>query len=331
MTEILALKCEYLEAQSQLVRDFRLNSYDDGTLELVDLKKNRIFLKRVYCNVSRNELFAGSVVNIFGKAIEVMGPADEGTRKYFETKTSIARAAVRICESEALGALVRDLQKSFTCLRTLKSVALCDLPTSTADRLRAAPGELVLILKIFDASGIDGQARLNALLDQRPGVTAVALEDDIDRTLPNIAGRSEVPTATLCLVKPHAYKRSGDVLSAIADAGFKVTGLQVFILDTELAHKFFMPYKGVWPRYEDIVAHMLEGPCLAIQVTTNVSDFRDFAGPTDANLARILRPKSLRARFGIDVVQNAVHCTDMREDAPLECSYFFNFLATGAA
>lgn len=331
MAAILALKCEYLEAQSQLVRDFRLNSYDDGTLELVDLRKNRIFLKRVYCNVSRNELFAGSVVNIFGKAIEVMGPADDGTRKYFETKTSIARAAVRLCGTKDLGALVRDLQKSFTCLRTLKSVAICDLPPGAADLLRTAPGELVLILKVFDASGNNGQARLEALLEQRPGITAVALEDDIDGTVSNIVSRLEVSTATLCLVKPHAYKRSGDILSAIADAGFNVTGLQVFILDAELAHKFFMPYKGVWPRYEDIVAHMLDGPCLAIHVTANVSDFRDFAGPTDANLARILRPKSLRARFGIDVVQNAVHCTDMRDDAPLECSYFFDFLASGAA
>lgn len=35
-------------------------------------------------------------------------------------------------------------------------------------------------------------------------------------------------------------------------------------------------------------------------------------------IARHLRPRTLRAKFGINKVQNAVHCTDLPEDASLE-------------
>jgi nucleoside diphosphate kinase len=35
-------------------------------------------------------------------------------------------------------------------------------------------------------------------------------------------------------------------------------------------------------------------------------------------IARALRPKSLRALFGSDKIKNAVHCTDLPEDAILE-------------
>ena len=35
---------------------------------------------------------------------------------------------------------------------------------------------------------------------------------------------------------------------------------------------------------------------------------------------------SYRAKFGIDRVKNAVHCTDLPEDGTIECEYFFNIL-----
>lgn len=37
-------------------------------------------------------------------------------------------------------------------------------------------------------------------------------------------------------------------------------------------------------------------------------------------VAQELRPTSLRARFGSDRVRNAVHCSDLPEDGPLEVS-----------
>jgi nucleoside-diphosphate kinase len=44
-------------------------------------------------------------------------------------------------------------------------------------------------------------------------------------------------------------------------------------------------------------------------------------GPHDPEIARTLRPNTIRARFGQDRIKNAVHCTDLPEDGPLEVSF----------
>jgi nucleoside-diphosphate kinase len=43
----------------------------------------------------------------------------------------------------------------------------------------------------------------------------------------------------------------------------------------------------------------------------------------DPEIAKNLRPNSLRAKFGIDRAKNAIHCTDLAEDGIIECEYFF--------
>ncbi|CAN0182842.1 unnamed protein product [Phaeothamnion confervicola] len=59
---------------------------------------------------------------------------------------------------------------------------------------------------------------------------------------------------------------------------------------------------------------------------TVVAAFRQTAGPWDVEAARVLRPRSLRARYGADNVRCAVHCTDLPEDGPLESRFFFELL-----
>jgi nucleoside-diphosphate kinase len=57
-----------------------------------------------------------------------------------------------------------------------------------------------------------------------------------------------------------------------------------------------------------------------------VAEFRAFSGPLSPELARTLRPDSLRSLFGSDTTQNAVHCTDLPEDGDMECRYIFETL-----
>ena len=72
------------------------------------------------------------------------------------------------------------------------------------------------------------------------------------------------------------------------------------------------------------------GTCVALQLTrfdspeTLVDDVREIVGPRDPEIARTIRPESLRARFGEDKQFNAVHCVDLPEDGPLEVDFFFN-------
>ncbi len=58
-----------------------------------------------------------------------------------------------------------------------------------------------------------------------------------------------------------------------------------------------------------------------------VSRLREMCGPSDPDLARKLRPASLRARYGLKGPdENAIHCTDLKEDGRLETEYFFKVL-----
>ena len=76
------------------------------------------------------------------------------------------------------------------------------------------------------------------------------------------------------------------------------------------------------------------GPCLALQIArpggdpaATVEAFRELCGPADVEIARHLRPGSLRAKYGRNRVQNCLHCTDLPEDGGLECKFFFDTLA----
>lgn len=57
-----------------------------------------------------------------------------------------------------------------------------------------------------------------------------------------------------------------------------------------------------------------------------VTAFRETAGPWDVDMAKELRPESIRAIYGENSARSGVHCTDLPEDGPLECRYFFELM-----
>jgi nucleoside-diphosphate kinase len=44
----------------------------------------------------------------------------------------------------------------------------------------------------------------------------------------------------------------------------------------------------------------------------------------DPEIAKNLRPNTIRAKFGQSRDVNAIHCTDLEEDGTLEVEYFFS-------
>lgn len=81
---------------------------------------------------------------------------------------------------------------------------------------------------------------------------------------------------------------------------------------------------------QEVLKNMCSGPCIALEVRGEdvVRRFRDFCGPFDVQVARVLRPTSLRATLGKSSVLNAVHCTDCPEDGVLESQFVFHTLAS---
>ncbi|CAG9135190.1 unnamed protein product [Plutella xylostella] len=139
---------------------------------------------------------------------------------------------------------------------------------------------------------------------------------------------------TLCIVKPHAVREGllGRAMEMIDDGGFDVTALNMFIVDSVNANEFYEVYKGIVPEYQGMVEELASGPCVAMEIVAKdksvntAVEFRKMVGPTDPEIARLLRPHTLRARLGVNKVKNAVHCSDLPEDGLLEVEYFFKIL-----
>ena len=141
---------------------------------------------------------------------------------------------------------------------------------------------------------------------------------------------SEGNNSTLCVIKPHALKDGleGSIIKQIIGAGYQIGGVLITTIDLNTANEFLEVYKGVVPEYVDMAAEFADGPLMAIELVKEnaVKDFRQLCGPRDALVAKQIRPQSLRAIYGKDIVHNAVHCTDLEEDAPIEVEYFFNLV-----
>jgi nucleoside-diphosphate kinase len=111
-------------------------------------------------------------------------------------------------------------------------------------------------------------------------------------------------------------------------------------VDRARAAAFLDVYKGVVPEYGAMVEELTAGPALVLELAQRadgggggggggggesvVQALRQAAGPADPELARMVRPNSVRARFGQTAVQNALHCTDLECDAALEVDFFFS-------
>ncbi|KAJ3239736.1 Nucleoside diphosphate kinase 7 [Chytriomyces hyalinus] len=143
--------------------------------------------------------------------------------------------------------------------------------------------------------------------------------------------------STLAIIRPHAMHSglAGKIMASICQHGYKITDAQIYNLDRVNAEEFLEVYKTVVPEYKLMVDQLTSGPLLALEITLPqhtaddiVSSFRELVGPNDPELARNLRPKSLRALYGTDKVRNAVHCTDLEADGILEVQFFFRIMAS---
>ena len=111
-------------------------------------------------------------------------------------------------------------------------------------------------------------------------------------------------------------------------AGFEISAAELFNLSRAMIEEFYDVYRGVLPEYLPLIEHISNGPSIVLEVRQEnaVNSFRELCGPYDPEIAKHLKPDSIRAKFGENRVKNAVHCTDLSEDGRLECQYFFQVL-----
>jgi nucleoside-diphosphate kinase len=136
---------------------------------------------------------------------------------------------------------------------------------------------------------------------------------------------------TLGIIKPHAVSAgvAGEIIQRIQKEGFEISAMRMFNVDSTNSADFYEVYKGVVPEFQGMVESLTIGSCIAIEIKSdnNVVDrFRALCGPSDPELARVLRPNTIRALYGDNKIENAIHCTDLEDDGVLEVEFFFKIL-----
>ena len=141
---------------------------------------------------------------------------------------------------------------------------------------------------------------------------------------------ARLANSTAVVIKPHALAAglAGKIIDAFLDEGFFVSAIESLAIDKIAAEEFFEVYKGVAPEYAGMIDTITAGPVIALEIcgADAVEKVRAFVGPFDPEIARHIRPRTLRARFGVDKLRNAVHATDLPEDGVLEAEYLFQIL-----
>ena len=195
-------------------------------------------------------------------------------------------------------------------------------PTDSSDARKVAPGS------IRAQYGTD--ATRNACHGSDSELSAKREADFFFRRTSRRMSTATFTKCTLGIIKPHAVVEGlvGKIIKEIASSGFTVSALKLQYMEKANTQEFYEVYKGVVSEYGSMVEELTSGPCIAMEITGENAHakFREFCGPVDPEIARHLRPHTLRAKFGTDKIKNALHCTDLPEDGLLEVEYFFKIL-----
>ena len=127
---------------------------------------------------------------------------------------------------------------------------------------------------------------------------------------------------TMIMVRrPGGKGQSGEILSMIEGAGFRVIGMKIRRLTKQDAEAFYAVHKAR-PFFPGLVTFMTEGPVvtLVLERENAIAKWRDLMGATNpANAAE----GTIRKRFAENIERNCVHGSDASETAAVEIPFFF--------
>jgi len=308
---------EWYDPSASLVRQYQLIYYTaDGTLEMYDLKNRRTFLKRCdYPGVGVKDLFKGGIITVYSRQLTIVEYADSFTAGIFEKNAQTTTCCVKASAIPSMGRIIDAVNGS----------------GFTISELALVKGELAISVTGDMASGSFEQLiqQMNAQLGA--GSIGPAPPDVLSGAKPPIA---QIESSSLLLVRPHAVKAGmvGRMIDQVLGSGFKVMNMKMVQLTRPNAQEFLEVYRGVVPECVDWVEELASGKSVALQLVheakpeATVLAVRELCGAHDPEIANHLHPHSLRAQYGESKVKNAVHCTDLPEDGPLEVDYFFQLL-----
>lgn len=354
---------EWHDAQADLLRRYMVTYFlRDNTIGMYDLKSRRDFLKRSeVAGVKLSDLYIGSIITILARQLKVIEYADDYTRNALETTRDRTLALVKPDAYSQVGHILSAIHGAGFVVASLKMVRMgakeaqefADLSGRGEVDPRNLSADVVVAIELVGDDAVRkwlamiGPASPDQARREAPRSIRAAYGADESRNavygsadarsaaaeIDFFFGRPWPATAlfnncTLCVVRPHAFASAGDIVTRILQEGFEISAMRVWHLDKATAEEFSEVYRGVSPEYHDMVGQLCAGPSLVMEIRQEdaVPSFRQLVGPMDPEVAKHLRPNTLRAKFGVDRVKNAVHCTDLPEDGLIEVEYFFNIM-----
>jgi len=355
-----AFVAEWFDPMPQLTKQYLLKYFPEShEVEMVDGKSKRLFLKRskVPATILPQEFFVGSRMVLYSRNLNLVEYGDTKTRQVMSQKEVKSVVLLGPDVYEHFGKLVNTFIeegftigkiKMFKLGRTEASQVYQILSSqllSSADRhiqhLSSNVGLAVLLLgeqALERCQQIVEQLRQRYAADSvRNALSCAGTENQADQldkfffgSTSQLASTATFDNCSCCVIRPHAVKQglTGLILDDILSQGYEVAALEMFILERPMAEEFLEVYKGVLQEYADMVDQFCSGACVAMEIRAEdaVSTFRQSAGPWDVEMAKELRPNTIRAKYGTNRVLNAIHCTDLPEDGVAECQYFFDLL-----
>ncbi|KAJ3099074.1 Nucleoside diphosphate kinase 7 [Phlyctochytrium planicorne] len=319
---------------------------------MYDIKQKRTFLKRTKSDLRLQDLHVGAAVNVNARQLIIKDYGDEFTQKRLSKQMERSLILIKPSSLSESGQILDTLiQQQFTivnlrmlrCGRGLAEEFLLQRYQNDSNfqkEVEAYSQGTSIAIEVMRQHALEELEKLAKGSFAKHYIfystsVASALNDTskvFSPTGKKSSRTSVFKNSTLALIRPHAiqFGLTGKIIDAIWKGGFNITDLEMFNLERVNAEEFLEIYKGVVPEYHLMLDQLTSGPCIALEITAPVdrivSSFREFVGPQDPSLAKQLRPNSLRAQFGVDKVKNAVHCTDLEEDGPLEVQFFFRIM-----
>jgi len=131
---------------------------------------------------------------------------------------------------------------------------------------------------------------------------------------------------TLTMIKPEAVRNGhiGNILARITEGGFEIIAMKYLKMTREQAAMFYEVHRER-PFYNDLVNFMSSGPIVAaiLKKENAIDAYRAYIGSTNPKEAA---PGTVRALYGTNIQENAVHGSDSDENALREAAFFFNEL-----
>ena len=129
---------------------------------------------------------------------------------------------------------------------------------------------------------------------------------------------------TFAIIKPDAVAagHTGQIISMIEKAGFRLRGIKMLRISRQQAEGFYEVHREK-PFFTGLVTFMTEGPVIVmvLQRESAIKHWRELMGATNPEKAA---EGTIRKKFAKNIERNAVHGSDAPETAAVEIPFFFS-------